>query len=45
MSGWNYKNSDILASKTWGYAPSLFEGINDVCIYWKLPPLFGPSYV
>jgi len=33
MSGWNYKNSDVLNSN-WGVAPSLFEGINALFIYW-----------
>jgi hypothetical protein len=40
MSGWNYKNSDILSSK-WGVAPTLFEGINDLSIYWGLGPILG----
>lgn len=40
MSGWNYKNSDILSSK-WGVAPSLFEGIDALSIYWGLGPILG----
>jgi len=44
MSGWNYKNSDILSSK-WGVAPTLFEGINDLLIYWGLGPILGYQYV
>jgi hypothetical protein len=27
MSGWNYKNSDVL-KKNWGTAPLLLNGIN-----------------
>jgi hypothetical protein len=40
MSGWNYKNSDILSSK-WGVAPTLFEEINALSIYWGLGPILG----
>ena len=40
MSGWNYKNSDILSSK-WGTAPSLFEGIDALSIYWGWGPILG----
>lgn len=27
MSGWNYKNSDVL-SNNWGTAPTLLNGLN-----------------
>jgi hypothetical protein len=33
MSGWNYKNSDVLSSK-WGTAPTLLEGLNALLVYW-----------
>ena len=40
MSGWNYKNNDILSSE-WGVAPSLLKEINALSIYWGLVPVLG----
>ncbi len=35
MTGWNYKNSDVL-SNNWGTAPLLLNGINQVLNYWGI---------
>jgi hypothetical protein len=42
MSGWNYKNSDVLSSR-WGTAPSLLEGLNALLVYWGYSPINGPD--
>lgn len=44
MSGWNYKNSDVLSSK-WGTAPTLLEGLNALLVYWGYQPIYGPDFL